>query len=357
MSRHIVKIILALGLALLIYFIGLPGCSETHFGSLKTLSCEDFPESFNCKKVPIPDFQPANQDQADEDEEYEEYGRENERESDRESEPYSSDPLPRDPPVVKHYVDFDYDISLGMVDIVFVVDNSSSMAKEHRSIAKQLRSFLNQIRDVQYHIAVITTDISSSPDNPVRNAYYQDGRFISIGGRMFLTNESLGENPSKAVVADFKQAVTREETTRCDTRRQPKASGNKYDRFYEGESGAIECPSHDERGIYALNLAIENPAHRSFFRKGAHLMVIFLSDEDVRSSEDYINQTGFDHYALEDYDYPEILVQRVYELFGPTKSLSAHSIIIPPGDSQCLEEQNRRSDRGQGTGRGYYGKQ
>ena len=336
MTRYFVKITLALSLALLIYFIGMPGCSSVQFGSLdETLSCEDYPGIFkNCRTEPVnsPDIKPKPKT--------------------------SSSNTQTPPPPSKYYVRFDYDVSLGEVDIIFVIDNSSSMAKEHRSLAKQFNSFLNQIRDVQYHIAVITTDISTSPENPVRNASYQDGRFIPIGGRMFLTNENLGSNPSSRIVEAFKQAIEREETKKCDNRNQPHSSGNQYDRYYEESGGeAVVCPSHDERGTYALNLAIQNQQHQSFFRKNAHLMVVILSDEDIRSSEEYYSQPGFDQYALEDYDYPEVFVQRMQERLGAAKSLSVHSIIIPPGDKACFDKQNLHRDQGHGTGKGYYGVQ
>lgn len=346
MTRHIVKILLALSLAVIAYSIGMPGCSPTQFGTLKTLTCEDFPDSYQCRsnpRFPDQDSQPEP---------------EPEPTADRSNRPNRSNrrnrPDPRPPR--RNYLDFDYEISLGKVDIIFVIDNSSSMAVEHRSLGQQFRSFLNQIRDVQYHIAVITTDISSSPENPVRGAYYQDGKFIPINGRLFLRNENLGGNPPHSAVAGFASAITREETTRCDRGDQP-VSRNRYDRLYEGDRETAGCPSHDERGTYAMNLAIHNYKNTDFFREKAHLMFVVLSDEDIRSSADYINQPGFEHYNLENLDYPETLVRNVRDSFGPLKSFSVHSIIIPPGDSSCLEEQNRRRDGGQGTGRGYYGEQ
>ena len=336
MVHHIIKILLALGLAMLIYSIGIPGCSSTHFGSLEILSCEDFPESFNCVSKPKPGFIPEVKKALDQ----------AKKKTDR------TEPVP--PP--KDYVESTYEISLGKKDIIIKVDNSSSMAIEQRSFAKQLHPLLNQIKDVDYHLAVITPDISSSPGNPVRNTYYQDGRFIPIGGRIYLRNENLGNKPSQKVIEDFKKAIVREETTRCDKHQQPRSSGNQYDDFYNKQE-SIQCPSHDERGTYALNLAIRNKLHQSFFREDAHLMVVTLTDEDIRSSEEYINQPGHEIYAFEAFDDPKVLLQNFANRFGKIKSVSFHSIIIPPGDEDCLDEQNRYRNQGEGTGRGYYGEQ
>ena len=274
----------------------------------------------------------------------------------RERDSYS--PRPPEPPP-KDLIKFDYTVSLGQVDIIFVIDNSSSMAIEHQSLAKQFNTFLNAIKNADYHIAVITTDISSSSGNSVRNAYYQDGKFIPIGRRVYLRNENLGGKASSSVLEEFKRAIVRKETERCDTSNQPTRSSGKYDDLWElDEDASIECPSHDERGTYALNLALRNQKHQSFFRPKAHLMVVILSDEDVRSSrEHYVNQLGFeqaDLYAFEDFDHPEVLVENIHNRF-PFKSASFYPIIIIPRDSACLNQQNRHRSGGQGTGRGFYG--
>ena len=343
MIPHIIKILLALGLAMLIYSIGIPGCSSAHFGSLEEpLSCEEFPTDFNCVSTPkkglIPEIKktPAPEKKT--------------------PDHSKSVPPPPPPPPPKDYIEFTYDVSLGKKDMIVAVDISSSMAIDQRSFAQQLSPLLNEIKDVDYHLAVITMDISSSPENPVRNAYYQDGRFIPIGGRIYLRNENLGNRPSQKVIEDFKKAIVREETARCDMRQQPRSSGNQYDDFYNKQE-SIQCPSHDERGTYALNLAIRNPTYQSFFRPGVDTIVTALTDEDIRSSEEYINQPGHEIYAFEAFDDPKILLQNFANRFGKTKSISFYPIIIPPGDSACLNEQNRYRNQGEGTGRGYYGEQ
>ena len=348
MLRHTVKILLALGLALLVYSIGMPGCSPTQFATVTP--CSDFQTEFNCQSKPI-DFE-----WGPDEEDFPTPAAKENGEPDSTTGNESEKARMPQPPRPEHE-EFNYIVSLGQVDILFVIDNSSSMAVEHRNIANQLRSFLQRIRDVDYHIAVITTDISSSPGNPVRGAYYQDGKFIPIGRRIFLRNENMGKNPPRQIVEAFKTAITREETTRCDTGNQPQTSGSRFDHLYQDQDSSIPCPSHDERGIYALNLAIYNKRHQAFFRPQAHLIIVILSDEDERSSSEYINQPGFEQYALEANDQPEVLVETIHYRLGPLKRVSVHPIIIPPGDTGCLSEQNRMRSQGEGTGRGYYGVQ
>ena len=340
----------ALGLAFLIYFaLFQQACSQVNWGAVSAVPCSQHPEGFNCKARVIEDSPDPVLESP---------------ESPLERKVKTRKVKAREPaPTIKEY---EYDLSLGKVDVLFVIDNSSSMAYEHRSMAKQFSSFLDAIRDLDYHIALITTDISNSPENPHRDQYFQDGKFIPIKGQSFLRNQNLGEKPDPSIVSAFKRVIQREETTQCDQKNQPReARGDKYDRLYAEMGGEEEseviCPSSDERGTYALNMAFTNPSHSSFFREDSQMIVVFLSDEDVRSGKEFYNQPGLADYTLEYGDKPESVLDTffnvLFEETQATKYLRFHSIIIPPGDSHCLQEQNRKRDQGYGTGRGYYGEE
>ena len=326
------KFLSSLGLAVLIYFVGFQqGCSPVLFDSLEPLSCDEFPAQSGCEKVKV-SVPPKN-------------------------DPIVSEPRPTAPPNKKlpeYFWKYNYRISLGEVAFLFVLDISSSTAIEHRNLDKQLSPFLHSIKDLKYHVALITMDISKSPGNPVRNAYYQDGKFIPIGGRLYLSNINLGSNPDPSVIADFRKALVREETRKCDKRNQPRQSGNEYDRYYEGEQSSISCPSSDERGTYAMNLAVQNPAYSQFFNRD-HVIFIPITDEDVRSGKEFYNQPDMEEYQPEELDLPETLVNTISKTFPRARTFSFHPIIIPPGDSSCLSKQSRDRDGGHGSGRGYYG--
>lgn len=266
------------------------------------------------------------------------------------------------------YNKFEYEVIAGKVVIIFVIDNSSSMHEEHENLASQARQFLRGMKDIPYHIAIITTDISSSPGNPVRGAVYQDGNFIpfALSGRKWLENKRLGEDPDPYDVEDFQKTIVRPETEECDEDdddfERDCFREVELERFRSVEEceevqrqGSGTCPSHDERAIYALNLAI--PKHRDFFdAPNAHAMFVIVSDEDNRSGEEYIktgDTEGID-YSFESNDEPETLIETVYSLHN-MQTFSVHSVIIKPGDTKCLREQNEKGDGGAGTGRGYYG--
>ena len=204
----------------------------------------------------------------------------------------SPPPTPVDP------VDFAQveEVPMNLLDIIFVIDNSNSMVEELASIANQFDTFLNRIQDIDYHIAIITTDINDSGDFLV---FPNSERFLS---------KSSGSHSQN--VGYFQQTIQR-----------------------------LAGTNDDERGIYALNMALDKSAHSNFFRKHSTLMAIIVSDEDERSwggvmPTDY---TVGSVESLESYDEPEVFFQKVRQqndLYGVT----VHSIIVKPGDTSCQSQ-------------------
>lgn len=231
----------------------------------------------------------------------------------------------------KNLLEYSLKVKSGMVDILFVVDNSGSMYTEQTRMGERFPNFLNRLSDLDYRIGITTTDVSASPNNGPReangNGALQNGKLVTFPyGSKYLT-------PSSANIEyQFQNTVRRQETLICEQRN----FASQY------------CPSFDERGIYAANLTLDkNP--EGFIRKGAHLAVVILSDEDVRSRGIRPGQaipSGFDGYVLQDYDLPETFFSRVKNQLGTDKTVSIHAVIVRPGDSTCLAQQVNGSLRG-----------
>ncbi len=227
------------------------------------------------------------------------------------------------------WLNYHFEFKVGRMDILFVDDNSGSMYVEQTSMADRFPNLLNEISGLDYQIGIITTDISASPNNGTPrsangNGAFQDGKLLK-----FSNGDTVISAVTPNVVQLFRDAIKRPETLACDT-----ATG----------SG---CPSGDERGIYALNMALDR-ADEKFFRKDSHLAVVILSDEDERT-----NGGNISGYPLETYDLPLTFAQKVHTQLGSNKTVSVHTVIIQPGDTSCFNIQNSQT----GGVKGYYGYQ
>ena len=242
--------------------------------------------------------------------------------------------------IKNNFIKYDYSVTLGNVDILFVDDNSGSMYVEQEKMANQFPGFLDSISTLNYQIAITSTDVA-------KTAAGTKGQFFDFGnGQKILKNSSrIKDSTHYDNITKFQNTIKRSETLQCP-------------------NGAA-CPSGDERGIYALNLAIDRSENAPFFRSGGHLAVVILSDEDERSTGggapgSEINGGAIgSSYKAEDLDLPRTFVQKYGMQLKGAKSISVHSIIIKPAtaisnaDSSCWSQQNNQS----GGVKGYYGTQ
>jgi hypothetical protein len=229
----------------------------------------------------------------------------------------------------------------GLVDILIVNDNSGSMSFEQNKMATAFSGFLSSINNLDYRIAMTTTDVSDlrqrignlsnlgyNPPGPY-NKYgaLQDGKLIEFTPGLTYLERS---NTNKENL--FNTTVRRPETLQCES------------------SGFTQCPSGDERGIVAATLSIKNYI-ASFARPTAHLAVIVLSDEDERGVSKYNTCSGYASqadanncnaikaaYPFEAADEPQAMVDTFRSLY-PNKTMSVHSIIVKPGDIGCRNAQ------------------
>ncbi|MEO0336721.1 MAG: hypothetical protein AAF202_10010, partial [Pseudomonadota bacterium] len=233
------------------------------------------------------------------------------------------------------FQEFSYSVRMGQVDILFVTDNSGSMFAEQQEMANRFPSFLDSIRGIDYQIAIVTTDIPSSENNQTNaangNGALWDGKFIAFpNGQKVLTNPGDSNSVHNTNITYFNQTVQRPESANCDN------------------SNFQNCPSSDERGIYAVNRALDRSENSSFFRGNGHLAVVILSDEDERSTGGESASARTNNLrgkALESYDLPATLVQKAATAMGATKTMSVHSIIIQPGDTSCKSNQDAQGNQ------------
>lgn len=229
----------------------------------------------------------------------------------------------------KYSFEYSATAGYGKVDILIVNDNSASMSFEQARLAPRFQNFIADLdsKKIDYRIAMTTTDVAGSGA----------GSLIPFkSGVNYLTNQMSDRYTL------FYSTIQRPETLACEKFIANWIRNNGGNRESINSSAyssayAQNCPSGDERGVYAANLVVNNNPS-SFIRSDAHLAVIFLADEDERSGL-YGNQG----YYLDQMDQPSYLISNVKSKLGEDKynSLSVHAIVVK--DNACLNQQNSQT--------------
>ncbi len=172
-------------------------------------------------------------------------------------------------------------------DILFVVDNSGSMADEQENLAANFDRFISQIAGAgDYHIAVVTTDQESTPAEKegLQNFVFAD-TYPNI-----LTDFTLagcgdvspsiahgcfrGPDPSTRIV----DSETMDPATQISVFAQNVRVGS--------------CGSGTETGLKSMISALDqrNGCNTGFLRDNANLIVVIVSDEDDSEPETDVRQ-------------------------------------------------------------------
>lgn len=228
----------------------------------------------------------------------------------------------------------------GKVDVLIVDDNSASMSFEQARLGERFDNFMTLLdgKSVDYRIAITTTDISSA-SNVARtinqSGALQDGRLITMnGGYKFLT-PSIGTAQSRNSV--FNSTIKRPETLVCEKFIIDWVDSGKSMVGAEYNDGYIaNCPSADERGLFAASLVVKNNPDQ-FIRSEADLAIIILSDEDVRSQLYWDKTPGFDLDTKDTAKGAVALIKAAYA----NKKFAIHSIITK--SAACLSVQSSQT--------------
>ena len=189
------------------------------------------------------------------------------------------------------------------LDIIFVVDNSGSMADEQRKMGDRISNFISTLYDVDWQIAITTTDVSDG-------VYGLKGDFLTIAG----TNGFILTPQTPNYLSAFQNTIVRPESYNC--------------------TGG--CPSGDEQALRAAMMAIDkrDTSNKGFFRNGADLGLLVLSDEDEMSS------------GPSQATHAEELLSQIDSIWQDSKQFFSFGVVIQPGDTNCLSQQG---------GAGHYG--
>ena len=151
------------------------------------------------------------------------------------------------------------------VDILFVIDNSLSMEAEQDSLAANFPLIIDRLRasaiQPSVHLGVISTDVGGGElcggtgDTGTLLTGASDCNAINNGGNFLSDIVNADGTRSTNYDGDLRDAFS------CMAR-----------------LGTDGCGF--EQPLEAVKQAIDNPANEAFFRDGAYLAIIFITDED-----------------------------------------------------------------------------
>lgn len=218
------------------------------------------------------------------------------------------------------------------LDILLVIDDSSSMLADNQRLASRLTGFVNSLtaEGFDWQMCVTVTRAQRiSTDNP--NYYWG-------ASNRWSSNPNSPAWVLKAGTPNTVQIFT-----------------NTINQIGAGWAG-----TDDERGIKAAYWHLWNgdptkSGNSGCYRQNAGLAVIILSDEDVRSIGGDQSRAFYDserNKPLETDDQPQNYVDFVRSVFNTTvggvttsKRFTVNSIIVKPGDSACLAQQDAEGSK------------
>lgn len=165
------------------------------------------------------------------------------------------------------------------VDILFVIDDSPSMADKQANLRTNFPNFINVLNTIQgglpdVHIGVVTTDMGSkgtqdaAPGNPIGQPGNGGCSGTGDGGNL----QTFGAPVTSAFISDIKQT---------DGSRTTNYTGTLSDVFGMMATGAGAGGCGFEQPLEAMKKALNNnPQNAGFLRPDAYLAVIFIADED-----------------------------------------------------------------------------
>jgi hypothetical protein len=194
------------------------------------------------------------------------------------------------------------------IDILWVVDNSGSMAPLQDNLVSNFGNFIAgfQNKGFDYKIAVTTSDAYLSETafrNDPNRSLYRDGVGTSHSGYPIIT--PLTPN----LIATFVANAT------------------------QGSQG-----SGDERVFQSLHDSMHNPKNAGFLRAGSYLAVIILSDEDDFSNDNRAEGADDHDYANLGLWKTDAVIADLDALTGSTPVARQYNVsAITVADDACLQ--------------------
>ncbi len=197
-------------------------------------------------------------------------------------------------------------------DILIVIDNSGSMRTEQANMATRFATFLDQLKDLNWRVAIVTTDVSS-------DAYKKDGRFLLFDKTAFNTIDKNGQTviPPDFYYIDSSMNLVKAKDSFGKTIQRPanEGSGNE-----QGIAASLRAIRRSQDPVSVS----ESQPNRDFFRSDAVLSVLVVTDA---------NETNPNGTQIQ--NTPQNWISSVQTIW-PSKPFVYNSIVVKSGDSACV---------------------
>ena len=211
------------------------------------------------------------------------------------------------------------------LDILLVVDDSSSMLADNQRLASRLQPFVSDLTTAGFDWQMCVTLTRAQRISSADPNYYWGASWNWSG------------NPNSPAWI-LKAGTANTSTIFTNT---------------INAIGAGWLGTDDERAIKATWWHLWNgepgvAGTSGCYRPDAGLAVIILSDEDERSIGGDQSQVYYDaerNKNLETDDLPSTYVNYVKQVFGTSKRFTVNSIIVRPGDTACMTQQDAEGSK------------
>lgn len=169
------------------------------------------------------------------------------------------------------------------VDILFVVDNSGSMAEEQANLARNFEQFINELSSSKgndYRLAIVTTDVDSRGRDGSELTGQVAASFRTAAPFGLISNDTSQCMP----IADIKHGCFRGSDANTRVITSAMTQQQQIDTF-KANVLVGTCGSGLEQGLEAMKLALSRPSNDcpgqgEFLRPEANLVVVIVSDEE-----------------------------------------------------------------------------
>jgi len=215
-------------------------------------------------------------------------------------------------------VSFQQAVSNAKIDVLWVIDNSGSMASSQQNLTNNFPAFIDVLLDKQYDFKVAVTTTQAYLALPLFTPYYNT-----------IPTPSYYEGLAQDMIAAFRDGVG---ATHSGFPILFPTTPNLVQNFSinatQGTNGR-----GDERSLQSLETALKSPLNSGFIRSDGFLAVVILTDEDDFSN-DTTNALSTYTAALTPTDY---YVAELDTLTGSSAQNRKYSVsTIAVKDQACL---------------------